>query len=189
MDQTEKKPKRLRLDPGQTGSEAQNLFHAVHQYELSADQSQRGDVSSVDSGSGSLQTDLDPRGPAEGQDWGLNVDELVLVSETHTELIKGVSAAILNESGSLVLDPPDPVQGGQEVIAYFETIPNVVPSKPSTRFCSPDTVLSSALNSEPISSTLPIVSKHVPTRQQEGGGATSELEEAEQEAQELQEHR
>ncbi|XP_074535882.1 THAP domain-containing protein 5-like [Halichoeres trimaculatus] len=50
-----------------------------------------------------------------------------------------------------------------QVIAYFETIPNVFPSEVSTRVgLSPDTVLSSALSSKPISSTVPIVSKHTP---------------------------
>lgn len=51
-----------------------------------------------------------------------------------------------------------------QVLAYFETIPNVFSSDISTQFTfSPDTVLSSALSSKPITSTLPIVSKHVPS--------------------------
>ncbi|XP_013880606.1 THAP domain-containing protein 8, partial [Austrofundulus limnaeus] len=114
-DQTEKKPKRLRPDPGQSGSvvldgaEVQDLFHTVHLYEVSVDQSQPGDFSLTDSGAGSLQTDLDPRGPAEGEDSGLivpltfcqtaddptNTSELVLVSETQTELVKRITAAVL----------------------------------------------------------------------------------------------
>ncbi len=50
-----------------------------------------------------------------------------------------------------------------QVIAYFETIPNVFPTEASTQLTfPPDTVLSSALSSKPITSTLPIVSKHVP---------------------------
>ncbi|KAM7398934.1 hypothetical protein PAMP_018236 [Pampus punctatissimus] len=48
-----------------------------------------------------------------------------------------------------------------QVIAYFETIPNVFPSENSQFTFSPDTVLSSALSSKPITSTVPIVSKHV----------------------------
>lgn len=48
-----------------------------------------------------------------------------------------------------------------QVIAYFETIPNVLPKDTFTQFTfSPETVLSSALSSTPITSTLPIVSKH-----------------------------
>ncbi|KAM6988525.1 THAP domain-containing protein 5-like [Tautogolabrus adspersus] len=51
-----------------------------------------------------------------------------------------------------------------QVIAYFERIPNVFPSETPTRFAlSPQTVLSSALSSTPIASTLPIVSKHTPS--------------------------
>ncbi|TNN01193.1 hypothetical protein fugu_010575 [Takifugu bimaculatus] len=54
-------------------------------------------------------------------------------------------------------------QEGQEVITYFETIPNILPSNIFTQWnIPPDTVLSSALSSKPITSTLPIVSKHVP---------------------------
>lgn len=54
-------------------------------------------------------------------------------------------------------------QEGQEIITYFETIPNILPSNIVTQWnIPPDTVLSSALSSKPITSTLPIVSKHVP---------------------------
>lgn len=53
-----------------------------------------------------------------------------------------------------------------QVIAYFETIPNVFPSETSTWFAfPPDTVLSSALSPKPIPSTVPIVSKHTPSSQ------------------------
>lgn len=56
------------------------------------------------------------------------------------------------------------VQEGQEVITYFETIPNVLPSDIFTQWTiPPDTVLSTALSSKPITSTLPIVSKHAPS--------------------------
>lgn len=54
-------------------------------------------------------------------------------------------------------------QEGQEVITYFETIPNILPSNIFTQWnLPPDTVLSSALSSEPITSTLPIVSQRLP---------------------------
>ncbi|XP_063061847.1 THAP domain-containing protein 5-like [Engraulis encrasicolus] len=53
---------------------------------------------------------------------------------------------------------------GVPLIAYFETIPNVLPTGPTALVnISPDTVLSSSvLGSRPIVSTVPIVSKHVP---------------------------
>lgn len=55
-----------------------------------------------------------------------------------------------------------PAQEGQEVVTYFETIPNILPSDIFTPWTiPPDTVLSSALSSKPITSTLPIVSTHV----------------------------
>lgn len=54
------------------------------------------------------------------------------------------------------------VQEGQELVTYFETIPNILPSDIFTPWTlPPDTVLSSALSSKPITSTLPIVSTHV----------------------------
>lgn len=45
-------------------------------------------------------------------------------------------------------------------IAYFEIIPSVFSSPSAQLAFSPETVLSSALSSKPITSTLPIVSKH-----------------------------
>ncbi|XP_049432313.1 THAP domain-containing protein 5-like [Epinephelus fuscoguttatus] len=108
--------------------------------------------------------------------------------EGQDELLNGITAAILTQGHGLVMNDStlgctdeavaslgaedmtcstedfSGVQGSHEtqVIAYFETIPNVVPSKTSTEFTfTPDTVLSSALSSKPITSTLPIVSKHV----------------------------
>ncbi|KAM4590570.1 THAP domain-containing protein 5-like [Fundulus diaphanus] len=114
--------------------------------------------------------------------------EVVLMSESsaeggRVELVNGIAAAILSRGGALVLNelvlgcseplaaPPElqdlsteeflQLHEGQQVVAYFETIPNVFPSGASTQFTfPPDTVLSSALSSEPISSTVPIVSKH-----------------------------
>ncbi|KAM7412661.1 hypothetical protein PAMA_020168 [Pampus argenteus] len=91
-----------------------------------------------------------------------------------------------------------------QVIAYFETIPNVFPSESSQSTFSPDTVLSSALSSKPITSTLPIVSKHVSpsptslvltverldTEGEEGDGCKPEEEEEDTERQDhqLEEH-
>uniref|UniRef100_UPI0037E9BC07 THAP domain-containing protein 5-like n=1 Tax=Semicossyphus pulcher TaxID=241346 RepID=UPI0037E9BC07 len=118
--------------------------------------------------------------------------EVVVMSECpaegQEELVNGITAAILTQGHGLVMDDSalgvmdttvaslgaedvthtteelSDVEGNEtQVIAYFETIPNVFPSEPSTKFTfSPDTVLSSALSSKPITSTLPIVSKHTP---------------------------
>ncbi|CAL8352063.1 unnamed protein product [Lota lota] len=49
-----------------------------------------------------------------------------------------------------------------QVIAYFETIPNVLTVNSQFSLSPPDTVLSSALGFKPIASTVPIVSKYVP---------------------------
>ncbi|XP_037830489.1 THAP domain-containing protein 5-like isoform X2 [Kryptolebias marmoratus] len=196
------------------------FLNTGHLYEVSVDQSQLGggvDPSEVGEPDSCPETDLDSQGQVDGGETGGDVPfcqsgdltgsvenlEVVVVSETQDELVKGLTATILNGGGSLVLDESGPshspeevpqVHGGQEVIAYFETIPNVLPCETSARFCfSPDTVLSSALSSEPISSTLPIVSKHVPPAPlvltlEDGGGATSEPEEPEQ-LEQLEEHR
>lgn len=112
-----------------------------------------------------------------------------LAGEVQDELMNGITAAILTQGHGLVMDESalgfadeaaaslcvddmtcttgelsnvheDPET---QVIAYFETTPAVYPSEISTHFTfSPETVLSSALSSKPITSTLPIVSKHVP---------------------------
>ncbi|XP_031140952.1 THAP domain-containing protein 5-like [Sander lucioperca] len=109
--------------------------------------------------------------------------------EGQEELLNGITAAILTQGHGLVMNDStfgctgeaaaatlgvedvtciteefSDVHGGHEtqVLAYFETIPNVFPSETSTQFnFTPDTVLSSALSSKPITSTVPIVSKHV----------------------------
>ncbi|KAM4627500.1 THAP domain-containing protein 5-like [Polymixia lowei] len=116
--------------------------------------------------------------------------EVVVVSEFpagegQQELVNGITAAILRGPGqglvmtdleeahtspgvedvSSDMEEPSAVRDdhGAQVIAYFETIPNVFPNGTSAQFTlTPDTVLSSALGSKPITSTVPIVSKHVP---------------------------
>ncbi|XP_041655647.1 THAP domain-containing protein 5-like [Cheilinus undulatus] len=108
--------------------------------------------------------------------------------EGQDELMNEITAAILTQGHGLVMnnsplchadetvaslgvrdvtcstDEFSGIRGGSEtqVIAYFETIPNVFPSETSRFGLSPDTVLSSALSPKPITSTLPIVSKHTP---------------------------
>lgn len=123
-----------------------------------------------------------------GEDAEVVVMSECAAGESQDELVNGI-AAILTQGHGLVANEPTPgctgevvsslgvqdvtcttedfldVHDGQEtqVIAYFETIPNVFPCESSAHFTfSPDTVLSSALSSKPIPSTLPIVSKHVP---------------------------
>ncbi|XP_019943534.2 THAP domain-containing protein 5-like [Paralichthys olivaceus] len=99
-------------------------------------------------------------------------------AEGQEELVNGITASILTQGCYSTLGRTDKaaaslsaedvtcsteetIEGCQEVIAYFETIPSVLPSGTSTPFVfTPDTVLSSALSSKPISSTVPIVSKH-----------------------------
>nr|XP_057936147.1 THAP domain-containing protein 5-like [Doryrhamphus excisus] len=105
-----------------------------------------------------------------------NNSEVVLLSgDSQEDLVGDITAAIPNPAYRLVFKDPPPeeiptaescdVQQGHEtqVIAYFETIPNVLPSDVCTHpLISSDMVLSSALSPEPIASTLPIVSKHAP---------------------------
>ncbi|XP_036005879.1 THAP domain-containing protein 5 isoform X2 [Fundulus heteroclitus] len=148
--------------------------------------------------------------------------EVVLMSESsaeggRVELVNGIAAAILSRGGALVLNelvPPAAPPGlqdlstqeflqlheGQQVVAYFETIPSVFPSGASTQFTfPPDTVLSSALSAEPISSTVPIVSKHAPPslalslerldgEEAEEGEGVSDPDGTEQDDQQLGEH-
>lgn len=124
-----------------------------------------------------------------GEDTEVVVMSECIAEESQEELVNGIAAAILTQGHGLVANESTlgctdevvtslgvedvtcttedflNVQEGQEtqVIAYFETIPNVFPCETSTQFTfSPDTVLSSALSSKPIPSTLPIVSKHMP---------------------------
>lgn len=124
-------------------------------------------------------------------DSGENTEVVVMsecsAGEGQEELVNGITAAILSQGQRLVMNDStlgwrgeaaaslcaedmtctteefSDIHGSHEtkVIAYFETIPNVFPSETSPFTFSPDTVLSSALSSKPITSTLPIVSKHV----------------------------
>ncbi|XP_008301337.1 THAP domain-containing protein 5-like [Stegastes partitus] len=164
---------------------------------------------------------------------GENTEVVVMsecpAGEGPDEFVNGITAAILTQGHRLVIndstlgctDEADAlngvedvafttkefsdVNGGHEtqVIAYFETIPNVFPSETSTQFnFSPDTVLSSALSSKPITSTVPIVSKHVApspaslvltverldTEGEDGDEGKSDEEDMEQQDRQLEEH-
>lgn len=160
------------------------------------------------------------------EDLGGEEAEVVVVSERpagegQDELVSEITAALLTRGHRLVVDDSTDeavASSGVEdvtratelfsdghdsqVIAYFETIPNVLPKDSFSQFTvSPETVLSSALSSTPITSTLPIVSKHAaaaPTsllltmerldpEGGEGDEGKSEDEEAEQDYQ-LEEH-
>ncbi|XP_022059864.1 THAP domain-containing protein 5-like [Acanthochromis polyacanthus] len=164
---------------------------------------------------------------------GENTEVVVMsecpAGEGQDELMNGITAAILSQGHRLVINNSTlscteeaeasngvgdvtfttkellDVNGGHEtqVIAYFETIPNVFPSETSTQFnFSPDTVLSSALSSKPITSTVPIVSKHVApsptslvltverldTEGEDGDDSKSDEDDMEQQDRQLEEH-
>lgn len=164
---------------------------------------------------------------------GENTEVVVMsecpAGEGQDELVNEITAAILSQGHRLVINNSTlgcteeaeashgvedvtfttkeflDVNGGHEtqVIAYFETIPNVFPSETSTQFnFSPDTVLSSALSSKPITSTVPIVSKHMApsptslvltverldTEGEDGDDSKSDEDDMEQQDRQLEEH-
>lgn len=87
--------------------------------------------------------------------------------EPSTLAIDNVSTVEVEELAQVIQEEQGEEEEGEEVpsvqlIAYFETIPNVLPSGPTLVNISPDTVLSSSLGSRPIVSTVPIISKHMP---------------------------
>ncbi|XP_014070925.1 THAP domain-containing protein 5 [Salmo salar] len=155
------------------------------------------------------------------------LDGEVVVSQQLEEVVSGVTAAILTEGhdlgttedvGNFVLSPTSLVMenvspemeeelsvsqddhgGGAQIIAYFETIPNILSSGAAQFSIPSDTVLSSALSPSPIVSTLPIVSKHMPPSPQSliltlerlatEEGETPEEDHMEQQGSQLEEHR
>ncbi|XP_029922659.1 THAP domain-containing protein 5-like [Myripristis murdjan] len=193
VDHSEKKPKRPRGNgnlsitvsgDGTLAADAVELDSSigmVQLYETTIDTSQPGETVLVESSDAtdSLQTDLNPPASVSG-----------FAGEGQEELLSGITAAIITQGPRLVVSDSTPNHTEEtlgspgvcedvistveepalfhsdheaQVIAYFETIPNVLPSGTSVQFAVPsDTVLSSALDSKPIASTLPIVSKHVP---------------------------
>ncbi|KAJ8371462.1 hypothetical protein AAFF_G00310340 [Aldrovandia affinis] len=145
-------------------------------------------------------------------------EQVVLVSEgpplDQEQEMEGVASAVLMEgqdvaantdpASSLTIEnvalemvEPSAAQDdrGIQIIAYFETIPNVVPAA--------STVLSSALSPKPIASTLPIVSKQLPpfpgslvltlerleSVERHGEREVQEEESVEQQGKQLEEHR
>ncbi|CAN9511300.1 unnamed protein product [Ophioblennius macclurei] len=149
--------------------------------------------------------------------------EVVLMSEYpagegQEELVNTITAAILTQGHRLVFSEPtdEAASGFEEVtytslgelpeetqVIYYETTPNVFPGAAAAQFTlCPETVLSSALSSKPITSTLPIVSKHVAqspaslvltverldTEGDGDGDKSEEEEDTEQQDPQLQEH-
>uniref|UniRef100_A0A8C7WUS3 THAP-type domain-containing protein n=1 Tax=Oryzias sinensis TaxID=183150 RepID=A0A8C7WUS3_9TELE len=209
VDQTGWNPKRIRSekngsvavsDDGTAALDAvevKDAVHAVHLYKVAVSLSQQ---------------------TADDLTRGENA-EVVLMTDGQEELMDSITAAIWSQGGTLVTTDPifccldetnkvpevtymaedfPEVHGSDPVIAYFETIPNVYPSE--TQFTSsPETVLSSALSSEPISSTVPITSKHSPPSpapmvvslqrpDADGDDGLSEAEDSEQLDHQLEEH-
>ncbi|XP_076002724.1 THAP domain-containing protein 5-like [Genypterus blacodes] len=141
-------------------------------------------ASSVDGPDGEDSFPLAVFHDVSGLDGGENT-EVVVMSEGQDELVNELTAAFLSHGSGLLMNesplshteaavaslhvqdlPCGAEELGQrrtQVIAYFKTVPDVLPTEPSPRFAfSPDTVLSSALSATPITSTVPIVSKHLP---------------------------
>ncbi|KAJ4920296.1 hypothetical protein JOQ06_014320 [Pogonophryne albipinna] len=173
-DHSERKPKQLRANSHQsTAVETDCKLQTVHLYEITGEPHQRWGKTNL------TVNDVS------------NSGEVVVMSECpagegQEELLSGITAALLTQGHRLVMNvstlgcsgegvaplgvegvtcATEEITGGHEtqVIAYFEAIPSALPAEnPALPFLSPDTVLSSALSSKPISSTLPIVSKHLP---------------------------
>ncbi|XP_068580784.1 THAP domain-containing protein 5-like [Cebidichthys violaceus] len=168
----------LAVDAAETESEA---THTVHLYEITVDPTQQGETGRLEA-SDAGESDLASVNEFKtGQSFPFtllqtvnalsNSGEVVLMSECpagegQDELLNGITAAIFTQGHGLVSeDVSSAAEEAHEtqVIAYFETIPNVFPGEAVAQLnVCPDTVLSSALSSKPITSTLPIVSKHTP---------------------------
>lgn len=108
----------------------------------------------------------------EGQDELMNEITAAILTQGHRLVVNDSTLECTDEAVALsgvedvthtteLFSDGDDGNHETQVIAYLETIPNVLPKDTFTQFTfSPETVLSSALSSTPITSTLPIVSKH-----------------------------
>ncbi|XP_018606051.1 THAP domain-containing protein 5-like [Scleropages formosus] len=129
----------------------------------------------------------------------------VLLNDNVCQAVADPSSLVVENMALEVVEPP-PTQdtSGIQIIAYFETIPNVLPTGTTQLSLLPDTVLSSALSSKPIVSTLPIVSKHMPSpagsvvlnleklesvKNKEEGDKEEHVENTDQLGKQLEEHR
>lgn len=119
-------------------------------------------------------------------DFGITGDsaEMVLISEdqnVHGLTTSGptnVQGVDLENLTCTVLDLSNVYEIRQTPdIAYFEVIPSLFLSQTSQLTFVPETVLSSALSPQPITSTLPIVSKHVQSSSVDKSPDTEEEEE------------
>nr|XP_040038811.1 THAP domain-containing protein 5-like [Gasterosteus aculeatus aculeatus] len=204
VDPSEAAPKRLRAHheqsvaltgdgmPAADATEREGeTSHGVHLLEITVDPSPQGESSRLEASDAGesdcpLTADLEsvvgfkpvPSFPLTLFQTGrslTNGEEVVVMSERPFGAGPGELAAILTLS--------EEPSGGTQVLAYLETMPSVFHSEPAVR---PDTVLASALSAEPITSTLPIVSKHIaaPAASLDTGeedDVTSEEEEEEEE--------
>lgn len=106
--------------------------------------------------------------------------EMVLVSEDqdgHGLTTSGQIDVQGVDMDDLTCTIQDPCEISQTLdIAYFEVIPSLFSSQTPQLTFVPETVLSSALSPKPITSTMPIVSKHVQSSNDERSPDTEEEE-------------
>ncbi|XP_030600354.1 THAP domain-containing protein 5-like [Archocentrus centrarchus] len=133
------------------------LFHTIDDLSDNGEQTEVVVMSECPAGEGQDELMSEITAAILTQGHGLVVNDSTLGSTDEAVALSGVEDAICTTE----LFSDDHNSHETQVIAYFETIPNVLPKDTFTQFTfSPETVLSSALSSTPITSTLPIVSKH-----------------------------
>lgn len=113
-----------------------------------------------------------------------NGTEMVLITEdqdvheSSTSGKTGVQALDIENSACTIIDLSDVCEVDQTPdIAYFEVIPSLSSSQSPQLIFVPETILSSALSGQPITSTVPIVSKHVQGSKVDESPDTKEEEE------------
>ncbi|XP_048837765.1 THAP domain-containing protein 5-like isoform X1 [Brienomyrus brachyistius] len=134
------------------------LFQAVEDFSVSGG-GERAEVMVVSKGASTDSEDtvegLATALLAEGQE--------VVIHDAVGQGAVGPSSLVIENMALETVEPPAGQDDrGIQIIAYFETIPSVLPAGATHCGLTPDTVLSSALSPQPIVSTLPIVSKHMP---------------------------
>lgn len=110
--------------------------------------------------------------------------ELVLITEdqdvheSSTSGQTGVQELDVEDSTCTIVDLSDVCEVNQAPdIAYFEVIPSLFSSQTPQLTFVPETILSSALSRQPITSTVPIVSKHIQGSKVDESPDTEEEEE------------
>ena len=93
-----------------------------------------------------------------------NGPELPMADSTLSQIEKSSPSLLIKHVTSGGTDKYSMADQDQvtQVIAYFETIPNMLAVNRQFSLSPPETVLSSALGFKPIASTVPIVSKYLP---------------------------